>query len=102
MSRKKIKAGFAFLNIFMGSVLLIASIIMLFDENVGPYGFIFMIIGLTLWIVGCRAFIYRKKSKENPELDVRGIKLANTICFVISILLLTASILPILINALFY
>jgi len=97
MSKKKIKAGFAILNIVMGVILFMSSFIMLSDKDVGAYGLISMIIGLTLWIVGAYALYIRRKSKADDELDFRNIKLINTICFVISVLILTTVIvLPII------
>ena len=74
-----------------------SSIIMYSDKDIGAGAFLFTVIGLILWVIGGCALHYRKKSKEDQELDVRGIKLANTICFVISILVLAiVVILPIL------
>lgn len=100
MNKKNINSGFAILNIIMGVILFISSITMCSSEGTGGgITFLFTAVGLILWITGWYALHYRKKSKENQELDVRGIKLVNTICFVISALLLAAVIiLPILGN----
>ena len=98
MNKKKINAGFAILNIIMGVILFMSSFMMYSDKDIGAgIAFLFTVIGLILWVIGGCALHYRKKSKEDQELDIRGIKLANTICFVISVLVLaTVVILPIL------
>jgi uncharacterized membrane protein len=97
MNEKKIKTGFSVLNIVMGVILFMSSFIMLADKEIGSYGFLAMILGLILWIVGAYALYIRRKSKENNALDFKNIKLINTICFVISVLILaTVVILPII------
>ena len=98
MNKKKIKAGFAILNIVMGVILFLSSFIMYSDKDIGAgIAFLITVAGLTLWIIGGCALYYRKKSKEDQELDISGIRLANTICFVISALILVAVVaLPII------
>ena len=98
MNKKKINAGFAILNVIMGVILFLSSFIMYSDKDIGAgIAFFVTVLGLLLLIIGWFALYYRRKSKENQDLDVRGIKLTNTISFVLSVLILaTVIILPVL------
>lgn len=107
MEQKKsgIKKGFAIVNIIMGMILSISCGILFVEANVIG-GSITAVLGLTLLIVGSYALYFSRKQSpaEEPmqsdaigETRTKRVKLINTICFVVSCLLLAmVIILPII------
>lgn len=97
MNQKKSKGqkGFAIVNIIMGAILAIAGFVMLPDPSVGPGGMIAVAIGIAIWVIGAYALNTFKK-RSDGETQVKKARLMNTICFVISCIVLAAcTILPI-------
>lgn len=98
MEQKKSKGqkGFSIVNIIMGVILVMAGFVMFSDPSVGPGGIIAVAIGMALWIIGAYALNTFKKYADD-ESRVKNLRRLNTICFVISCIILTmVTILPII------
>jgi len=87
MKTKKIRAGFAIVNIIVGVILFLSSFT-LFAQKVIEGGLLTFFLGLILLIVGCIALYIRKREDENEA----KVRVANTVCFVISVLILATVI----------
>jgi len=85
--KKKIKKGFAVVNIIAGVMLCLGGIQAVAIHGFHPLVGLLIFIGFSLWIFGAIAFRARTKTDED-EASVRTIQLVNTICFVISVLYL--------------
>jgi len=96
--KSKIKKGFAIVNIFMGVVFIFTGVSMSAEQE-ATFGFLGLLLGLTLLIVGWVALNTRKREireeVDATEETVKVVKIINTICFVISILILMAAFLMI-------
>jgi uncharacterized membrane protein len=88
--------GFAIVNIIVGVILTIAGFIMFSDPSVGPGGIISVTLGVAIWVIGACTLYAFKNSRDN-ESKIKRIRLMNTICFVLSCVVLGAVIvLPII------
>jgi len=97
--KTKIKKGFAIVNIIMGVILTGSGLTSLEEKGV-PSGLL-IFIGLLLLVVGWIALNTRKRAMREEadatEGVVKVVKITNTVCFVISVLILSAVIiLPVL------
>lgn len=87
--------GFAIVNIVMGVILAISGFMMFSDPSTGIGGIIAVAIGIAIWVIGAYALSTYKKYLHDEE-RVKKAKRLNTICFVISCVVLAAVvILPI-------
>jgi hypothetical protein len=96
MDQIKIKGqkGFAIVNIIMGVILTFSSVIMFFEANaIG--GVISLVLGLTILITGFRSLRFFSGGASD-EIAIKKVKRINTICFVVScVLMAMVIILPI-------
>ena len=97
MEQKKAKGqkGFAIVNIVMGVILVMASFAMFSDPSIGPVGITALAAGAALWGTGAYALGTLRKHSEDKA-RMKKSKRINTICFVIScILLAVCTIMPV-------
>lgn len=89
--------GFAIVNIILGVILTIASIIMFADLSTYPGPFIVLPIGIVLLVFGCIALKNLRINKQMGTEIPQGLLKTNFICFILSCVILAAVVsLPII------
>ena len=91
------QSGFSIVNIILGVILFIASIMLFAEPETFPAPLITLPLGLTFWIIGAVVMRKLRNYRQTGEEFNKKLLTINTVCFVLSCLILVAcTVLPII------